>query len=337
MENEATVLNPDPLVVVDNLKKYYASRQGNRKDSVVKAVDGVSFSIGAGKTLGLVGESGCGKSTTGQAVLNLDRATSGQVFFQGKDITQFKGKALRYLRKEIQIIFQDPYSSLNSRMRVRDILEEPFKIHRLYRGRELTAEVEKLIDMVGLPKNALDKYPHQFSGGQRQRIVIARAIALRPKFIVCDEPVSALDVSVQSQIVNLFRRLQTELNLTYLFISHDLSIVRHISDQVGVMYLGKIVELGDKQAIFSKPLHPYTKALMSAVPLPHPETQRNREKIKLKGDLPSPLNPPTGCRFHTRCPLAQERCKREEPAWREVDAKHWVACHFAEGVEEGVQ
>jgi oligopeptide/dipeptide ABC transporter ATP-binding protein len=324
----ASVQDSQVLLVVDDLKKYYMSKKTFGKKNTVKAVDGISFQLQVGKTLGLVGESGCGKSTAGRAILNLDRATSGKVKYLGQDITQLKGKDLLSLRKDMQIVFQDPYSSLNSRMKVKEILAEPFQIHNLYSGTELTKQVELLLELVGLPKSSLEKYPHQFSGGQRQRIVIARAIALRPKFIVCDEPVSALDVSVQSQIVNLFKRLQKELGLTYLFISHDLSVVRHVSDQVAVMYLGKMVEMGDVQEIFANPRHPYTKALMSAIPLPDPAVQRNKVKIMLKGDLPSPLNPPAGCRFHTRCPFAMEKCMSQEPEWKETKSEHWVACHL---------
>ncbi|NHN31083.1 ABC transporter ATP-binding protein [Paenibacillus agricola] len=318
-----------PLLVVENLKKYYNQPFSLfRKHNPIKAVDGISFDLHAGKALGLVGESGCGKSTAGRAVLKLDSITSGKVFFKGNEITHLQGDALRELRKDMQIVFQDPYSSLNGRMRVKDILAEPFKIHGLHPGREYQ-EVKRLLEMVGLLESSFDKMPHEFSGGQRQRIVIARAIALRPQFIVCDEPVSALDVSVQSQIVNLFSQLQKELDLSYLFISHGLSVVRHICDRVGVMYLGKLVELGDKKSIFSNPLHPYTQALINAIPTPNPRIQRTREKITLEGDLPSPMNPPSGCHFHTRCPYAQERCKVEEPQWREIEPAHWVSCHFA--------
>lgn len=330
-KNDLSSGSSSPLLIVEDLKKYYGSGKGlwKKEQRLVKAVDGVSFELQAGETFGLVGESGCGKSTTGRAILHMERPTSGKVIFDGKDLSELSREELRQQRKDMQIVFQDPYSSLNARMKVRDILEEPFRIHGLHRGQE-SKHVEELLDMVGLPTASLEKYPHEFSGGQRQRIVIARAIALRPKFIVCDEPVSALDVSVQSQIVNLFGQLQRELDLTYLFISHDLSIVRHMSDRVGVMYLGRLVELGEKSQIFQNPRHPYTQALMSAIPVPNPKVQRTREKITLRGELPSPLNPPTGCRFHTRCPWAEERCKLSEPAWRETEKGHWVACHLAE-------
>jgi oligopeptide/dipeptide ABC transporter ATP-binding protein len=329
MNNNQTVMNPN-LLEVKNLKKYYVSKAGFMKKSVVKAVDDVSFTIKPGTTFSLVGESGCGKSTTGRAVLNLDSPTGGQVILNGENILELDKETLRNRRKDMQLVFQDPYSSLNARMKIRDILAEPFEIHNLYSKKEITEKVKELISIVGLPETSLDKYPHQFSGGQRQRIVIARAIALRPKLIVCDEPVSALDVSVQSQIINLFIKLQKELGLTYLFISHDLSVVRYISDQVGVMYLGKIVEYGDKHEMFDSPLHPYTKALMSSIPLPNPKIQKTRERIVLQGDVPSPMNIPTGCHFHTRCPFAKEECKQTVPEWREVRPNHYVACHFAD-------
>ncbi|GAA0137049.1 dipeptide ABC transporter ATP-binding protein [Paenibacillus sp. YSY-4.3] len=320
-----------PLLVADNIKKHYtqSAKLFGLGRSVVKAVDGVSFELMPGETLSLVGESGCGKSTTGRAVLYLERPTEGQVRYNGQDLSTLSGEQLRKLRKDMQIVFQDPYSALNGRMKVRDILTEPFRIHQLHPGQE-EQQARQLLEMVGLSPASLEKYPHEFSGGQRQRIVIARAIALRPKFIVCDEPVSALDVSVQSQIVNLFGQLQKELDLTYLFISHDLSVVRHVSDRVGVMYLGKMVELGHKAAVFDQPLHPYTQALMSAIPIPNPKIQRQREKITLRGELPSPLNPPTGCRFHTRCPWAVEQCRQIEPEWREARPDHWVACHLVD-------
>ncbi|MDQ0189887.1 ABC transporter ATP-binding protein [Alicyclobacillus cycloheptanicus] len=323
-----------PLLEVRDLKKYYPVSSPLGRGQVVKAVDGISFSVPQGTTLGLVGESGCGKSTVGRSVLNLQPPTSGAVRFQGRDILSTSRKEWRALRREMQIVFQDPFSSLNGRKRIRTLLEEPFHIHGMGTG-TLQQELDTLLDLVGLPKNSLNKFPHEFSGGQRQRIVIARAIALRPKFIVCDEPVSALDVSVQSQIVNLFRRLQRELGLTYLFISHDLSVVHHISDHIGVMYLGKMVELSTNDNIYTRPAHPYTLALLSSVPLPDPVEQRSRAKIILTGDLPSPMNPPSGCRFHTRCPFAEARCSVEEPSWREIRKDHWVACHFPKMASDG--
>ena len=318
-----------PLLQVENLKKHYHVESIWSKQQIVKAVDGISFSVMAGTTLGIVGESGCGKSTAGRAILNLDRPTMGKVIFEGEDIVNTSQKEWRDLRRKMQLVFQDPFAALNGRKHVKDLLAEPFKIHHIANGKELTNLVMELLDMVGLPHDSISKYPHEFSGGQRQRLVIARAIALRPKLVVCDEPVSALDVSVQSQIVNLFKRLQVELKLTYLFISHDLSIVRHMSDEVGVMYLGKMSELASTEEIFQHPLHPYTKALLSAAPIPDPLIQRHRERIILNGDLPSPIAPPAGCRFHTRCPFAESKCMQEEPMWREASPNHWVACHLA--------
>ena len=317
------------MLAVSGLKKYYGRGRTFGKDAAVRAVDGVSFDLVAGTTLGLVGESGCGKSTLGKTILNLERPTEGRVLLEGQEISELKGRKLRSLRKDMQIVFQDPYASLNGRMRVREILAEPFVIHGLYRGRELSRRVEELTERVRLPRSSLTKYPHQFSGGQRQRIGIARAIALNPKFVVCDEPVSALDVSIQAQVINLFLQLQEDMGLTYLFISHDLSVVRHISDRVGVMYLGKLMELGDKRSVFSEPLHPYTKVLMSAIPVPNPKKQRRRERIRPQGEMPSAANPPSGCRFRTRCPFAEEKCAAEVPEWREVKPNHWAACHFA--------
>jgi len=322
-------LEKTDLLQIEHLKKHYTIKSGFRKKKIVKAVDDVSFTVKAGTTFSIVGESGCGKSTTGRAILNLERPTAGSVKFEGTDILKLDKDSQRNLRKEMQLVFQDPFSSLNSRMKVKDILAEPFEIHQIGNGKEILEQTKQLVELVGLPRSSLEKYPHEFSGGQRQRIVIARAIALRPKLIVCDEPVSALDVSVQSQIINLFIKLQKELGLTYIFISHDLSVVRYISDQVAVMYLGKIVEFGDKSTIFSHPSHPYTKALMSSIPLPNPSLQRNRERIILQGDVPSPMNIPSGCHFHTRCPFATEECKVDAPEWRMVRDQHWVACHFA--------
>jgi oligopeptide transport system ATP-binding protein len=300
-----------------------------RKVGAVRAVDGLSFFIRKGETLGLVGESGCGKSTTGRAILQLYRPTSGSVQFEGVELTRLKGEALRKMRRQVQMIFQDPYASLNPRMTVGSIIGEPLDIHGLARGREKQQRVEELLRVVGLNPYFANRYPHEFSGGQRQRIGIARALAVNPSFIVCDEPISALDVSIQAQIINLLEELQDEFGLTYLFIAHDLSVVRHISDRIAVMYLGKIVELADRLELYEQPLHPYTKALLSAVPIPDPTIERKRERIILTGDVPSPVNPPPGCRFHTRCPLADTICREQEPEFREVTPGHWAACHFA--------
>ena len=295
----------------------------------MRAVDGLSFSIRKGETLGLVGESGCGKSTTGRAILQLHRPTAGTVQFEGVELTRLKGEPLRKMRRQMQMIFQDPYASLNPRMTVGSIIGEPLDIHNLARGKEKQQRVEELLRVVGLNPYFANRYPHEFSGGQRQRIGIARALAVNPSFIVCDEPISALDVSIQAQIINLLEELQDEFGLTYLFIAHDLSVVRHISDRIAVMYLGKIVEVADRLELYENPLHPYTKALLSAVPIPDPAIERKRERIILTGDVPSPVNPPPGCRFHTRCPLADTICREQEPEFREVTPGHWAACHFA--------
>ncbi|MGE8206856.1 ABC transporter ATP-binding protein [Heyndrickxia sp. NPDC080065] len=315
------------LVEVKNLKKHFDVKKGifSKIGSVVKAVDGLSFTIEKGETVGLVGESGCGKSTTGRMIMRLIEPTEGQVFFNGQDITAFSEDKLRTFRKEFQMIFQDPYASLNPRMKIGDIIEEPLIVHGVEKE-ERKKRVETLLDVVGLNAHHADRFPHEFSGGQRQRIGIARALAVNPKLIIADEPVSALDVSIQSQILNLLKDLQKQFKLTYLFISHDLSVVEHISDRVGVMYLGRMVELADKEMLFKEPLHPYTKALLSAVPVPDPKAKR--ERIILKGDLPSPSNPPSGCTFHTRCPFATEECKVKAPEWKEVRKNHYVSCHL---------
>ncbi|WP_062352061.1 ABC transporter ATP-binding protein [Bacillus kwashiorkori] len=316
----------DNLLEVKNLKTYYPIKGGffRRTVGYVKAVDDVSFEIKKGETLGLVGESGCGKSTTGRTILRLLNATSGQIIFDGQDITNIRGKALREARKDFQMVFQDPYASLNPMQMVGDVIAEPLKNFGKHNPKELKAEVMDLLQRVGLPEDAYYKYAHEFSGGQRQRIGIARSLALKPKLIIADEPVSALDVSVQSQVLNLLKELQQEFDLTYLFIAHNLSVVKHMSDRIGVMYLGNIVEIADKSSIYDEPLHPYTQALISAIPEPDPK--RKKERIVLTGDLPSPANPPTGCPFHTRCPVARPECSEVKPQLKEVKPGHKVAC-----------
>ncbi len=318
------------LVEVRDLKMYFPITSGiilQRKVADVKAVDGVSFTIRRGETLGLVGESGCGKSTLGRAILQLYRPTAGKVYFDGIDLTQLKGEALRRMRRRMQMIFQDPYASLNPRMSVGSIIGEPLIIHGLAKNKKERMErVQELLRVVGLNPYFVNRYPHEFSGGQRQRIGIARALAVQPDFIVCDEPVSALDVSIQAQIINLLEDLQAQFNLTYLFIAHDLAVVRHISDRVAVMYLGHIVEIADRDEIYENPLHPYTKALISAVPIPDPEVEAKRERIILTGDVPSPVNPPSGCVFHTRCPIAIPECSRVIPPLEDKGSGHYVAC-----------
>ena len=317
-----------PLLSVRGLVKHFPVKKGILQHTVgqVHAVDGVSFDIGRGETLGLVGESGCGKSTAGKAILKLIEPTAGEVRVNGERIDQLSRAEMRPYRRELQVVFQDPYSSLNPRLRIRDIIAEPLKNYGAAQGGQLTERVETLAFKVGLRPEALDRYPHEFSGGQRQRIGIARALALNPSLIVCDEPVSALDVSVQAQVVNLLGDLQQEFGLSYLFIAHDIAVVEHISHRIAVMYLGKIVELADRAALFSRPQHPYTEALLSAVPVPDPDAAKKR--IILKGDVPSPIDPPSGCRFHTRCPYAFDRCSIEEPEMREVLPGQYVACHL---------
>lgn len=319
----------EPLLQVDGLKKHFVSQKGFRKSSkqVVKAVDGVTFDINPGETFGLVGESGCGKSTTGRMIMQMLEATEGTITFNGEQLDQLSGKDLKKARKDFQMIFQDPYASLNPRMTVRDIIAEPLIVHEMETADGIDRRVNELLDTVGLPQKVAGRYPHEFSGGQRQRIGIARALAVRPKLIIADEPVSALDVSIQSQVLNLLKDLQDEFDLTYLFIAHDLSVVNFISDRIGVMYLGKLVEIGDRESIIRNPQHPYTRALLSAVPVPDPRAKR--ERIVLEGDLPSPANPPSGCPFHTRCPFAWDRCKNETPELQTAETTgHTAACHL---------
>jgi oligopeptide transport system ATP-binding protein len=332
----------EPILQVRNLVKHFPLTQGiviKRQIGAVKAVDGVSFDLYQGETLGIVGESGCGKSTVAKLLMNLERPTAGEVFYKGQDITKLSGRALKAVRRNIQMVFQDPYTSLNPRMTVGDIIGEPFEIHPEVAPKgDRRRKVQELLEVVGLNPEHINRYPHQFSGGQRQRIGIARGLALNPEIIICDEPVSALDVSVQAQVINLMERLQDEFDLSYVFIAHDLSIVRHISDRVGVMYLGKIAEIGTDEQIYDHPTHPYTQALLSAVPVPDPEARENRERIILTGDVPSPANPPSGCRFRTRCWKAQDKCAEEVPLLAvperfqgsDSPAAHESACHFAE-------
>jgi len=314
------------LLVVKGLTKFFPVRSGlfQRVSDWVKAVDNVSFAVKDGETLGMVGESGCGKTTVGRSILRLIEPTSGEVSFNGNDIIKMKPRELKTIRKDMQIIFQDPYASLNPRMPIGDAVMEGLNIHNIGTPKERWEIAIDMLKKVGLEEYHARRYPHEFSGGQRQRIGIARALALQPKFIVCDEPVSALDVSIQSQVLNILKDLQSEFGLTYLFIAHNLSVVEHISERVAVMYLGKVVELTDRNALYREPLHPYTKALLSAIPVPHPNVKR--ERTILKGDVPSPLNPPSGCRFHTRCPIAVEQCSQSEPEFREAKPGHWVAC-----------
>ncbi len=330
----------DTLLSINGLKMYFPITQGiifQRHVGDIKAVDGLSFDVQRGETLGLVGESGCGKSTTGRAILQLYRPTAGSVIFEDQELTTLKGESLRRMRRHIQMIFQDPYASLNPRMTVGSIIGEPLEVHNILGGKARRERVKELLDIVGLNPYFINRYPHEFSGGQRQRIGVARALAVQPDFIVCDEPISALDVSIQAQVINLLEKLQAEFGLTYLFIAHDLAVVRHISDRIAVMYLGKIVELTDRATLYQEPMHPYTQALLSAVPIPDPlaEVERAKKRVILQGDVPSPANPPLGCNFCTRCP-DKSRAKKEkgvdcnevEPEFREVKPGHWTACHL---------
>ncbi|WP_042170239.1 ABC transporter ATP-binding protein [Paenibacillus gorillae] len=317
----------EPLVQVNHLRKFFNLGGG----SILKAVNDIDFTIHKGETVGVVGESGCGKSTAGRTILRLYEPTSGGVTFQGEDIYKMKGAKLKALRRDMQMIFQDPYASLNPRMTITDVIGEALDIHNLAGSRaERKRKVEGLLDLVGLNPDHATRYPHEFSGGQRQRIGIARALAVDPKFIIADEPISALDVSIQAQVVNLLQDLQRKMGLTYLFIAHDLSMVKHISDRVAVMYLGKIVEFAESGELYSRPAHPYTRALLSAIPIPDPEVEESRERIVLTGDLPSPINPPSGCQFHTRCPIATEKCRTVEPALLEIRKGHFASCHYAD-------
>ena len=325
--------NNTPLLKVEHLHKEFPTGSGfmggKFSKKVVSAVNDLSFEIRAGETFGLVGESGCGKSTTGRAIMHLDPPTSGKVYFEGRDISKMNKKELKAMRREMQFIFQDPYASLNPRMTIGEIVSEPMTIHGVGTKEERIERVRELLDVVGLNPEHINRYPHEFSGGQRQRVGIARAFALKPKLIICDEPVSALDVSIQAQVLNLLKDLQKQYGTAYLFIAHDLSVVQHISDRVAVMYLGKMVELSDWKSLYAEPNHPYTQALLSAVPIPATDVQQNRKRIILAGDPPSPIDPPSGCRFHTRCPIAQAKCSEETPEFREIGEGHFCACHYA--------
>ncbi|MCY4079384.1 MAG: dipeptide ABC transporter ATP-binding protein [Caldilineaceae bacterium] len=325
------------LLSVSNLKMHFPITRGiilQRQVGSIKAVDGITFDLMRGETLGLVGESGCGKSTTGRAILQLYEPTAGEVVFEGQDLTEINSGELRRMRRRMQMIFQDPYASLNPRMTVGSIVGEPLEVHKIGGSRrEQQQRVQELLEIVGLNPYFINRYPHEFSGGQRQRIGVARALAVNPSFIVCDEPISALDVSIQAQVINLLEDLQSEMGLTYLFIAHDLSVVRHISDRIAVMYLGKIVELADREVLYENPLHPYTQALLSAVPIPDPQVEKKRQRIILEGDVPSPAEPPTGCNFNTRCPQVMDICRQYEPSFADVGDGHRVACFLYDQVE----
>lgn len=321
----------EKLLEVKNLKKHFTVGKGE----VLKAVNDVSFEIYRGETLGLVGESGCGKSTTSRTIIRLYHATEGEVLYEGENVHKISGRNIKKFNRKIQMIFQDPYASLNPRMTVEDIIAEGMDIHGLYRGKERQKRVHELLETVGLSKEHAVRFPHEFSGGQRQRIGIARALAVDPDFIIADEPISALDVSIQAQVVNLMQKLQKEHGLTYLFIAHDLSMVKHISDRIGVMYLGGMMELAESEELYEHPLHPYTQALLSSIPVPDPEVEETRVRVILQGDVPSPVNPPSGCVFRTRCPEAMDICSQVKPGWQEARPGHFVACHLYDGIENG--
>jgi oligopeptide/dipeptide ABC transporter ATP-binding protein len=336
MAETATLVGSRTLLDVRDLKMHFPLTQGilfQRVIGYVRAVDGVSFSIERGQTLGLVGESGSGKTTIGRTLVRLYKPTSGQMLFGDQDLAQLTGEELRQLRRRVQMIFQDPFASLNPRYTIGSLIAEPMHIYRVASREEIRERTVELLKVVGLRPEYIDRYPHEFSGGQRQRIAVARALSINPEFVIADEPVSALDVSIRAQVLNLLQRLQRQFNLTYLFVSHDLSVVRHVADRIAVMYLGKIVELADRDELYQSPKHPYTKALLSAIPIPDPQVEKRRQRIILSGDLPSPINIPRGCRFHTRCPMAQEICREVEPTFeRKEGHEHYAACHFSEQV-----
>jgi oligopeptide/dipeptide ABC transporter ATP-binding protein len=331
-----TLVGSKTLVDVRDLKMYFPLTRGiilQRVIGYVRAVDGISFSIERGQTLGLVGESGSGKTTIGRTIVRLYKPTAGQILFEDKDLAKLDGEELRQTRQRVQMIFQDPFASLNPRYTIGSLIAEPMHIFKVASGREIRERTEELLRVVGLRPEYIDRYPHEFSGGQRQRIAVARALSINPEFVIADEPVSALDVSIRAQVLNLLQRLQQQFNLTYLFVSHDLSVVRHVADRIAVMYLGKIVELSDRDELYAAPKHPYTKALLSAIPIPDPQIEKRRQRIILSGDLPSPINIPAGCRFHTRCPMAQNICREIEPVFEAKEGReHYAACHFSERV-----